>query len=120
MDVLVLTLRIIFGLFLGYVGIMHFIKPRFFNGFIPKPLPKLLVNYVAGVAEFVIGIGLLFNATVKNAAIGFFILMLVFLPLHVWDLFKEKPAIGSKKIAVIRLPIQFLLLYIAYLIYSNS
>lgn len=120
MDVLVLILRIIFGVFLAYVGIMHFVKPRFFNGFIPKPLPKLTVNYIAGFVEFTIGIGLLFNATVKNAAIGFFILMIFFLPLHIWDLFREKPAIGSKKIAIIRLPIQFLLLYIAYLIYSNS
>ena len=120
MDVLVLILRIIFGVFLAYVGIMHFVKPRFFNGFIPKPLPKLTVNYIAGFVEFAIGIGLLFNETVKNAAIGFFILMIIFLPLHIWDLFREKPAIGSKKIAIIRLPIQFLLLYIAYLIYSNS
>ena len=120
MTILVLILRIIFGLFFTYIGVMHFLKPRFFNGFIPKPLPKLAVNYVAGFIEVVIGIGLLFNATAKNAAIGFFLLMVVFLPLHIWDLFKEKPAIGSKKIAIIRLPIQFLLLYIAYLIYSIS
>ena len=120
MTILVLILRVIFGLFFAYIGVMHFLKPRFFNGFIPKPLPKLAVNYVAGFIEVAIGIGLLFNATAKNAAIGFFILMVVFLPLHVWDLFKEKPAIGSKKIAIIRLPIQFLLLYIAYLIYSIS
>lgn len=120
MDILVISLRIIFGLFLIYAGVMHIIKPRFFNGFIPKPLPKLTVNYVAGLLEFLVGIGLLFNATTKNAAIGFFILMLIFLPLHVWDLFKKKPAIGSKKLAIIRLPLQFLLLYFAYLIYSNS
>lgn len=120
METLVFILRIIFGLFLAYAGSMHFVKPNFFNGFIPKPLPKLTVNYFAGFIELAIGIGLLFNYTVKNAAIGFFILMLLFLPIHIWDLFKNKPAIGSKKLAIIRLPLQFLLIYVAYLIYTNS
>ena len=45
-----------------------YIHYGFFNGFIPKPLPKLAVNYVAGFIEVAIGIGLLFNATAKNAA----------------------------------------------------
>lgn len=120
MGVFVLIIRIVFGLFLTYAGFMHFVKPKFFNGFIPKPLPKLTVNYIAGIVEVSIGIGLLFNQSAKNAAIGFFILMLIFLPLHVWDLTKEKPAIGSKKLAVIRLPLQFVLLYGAYLIYIYS
>ena len=120
MSIFILVIRIIFGLFLGYAGIMHFVKPKFFNGFIPKPLPKLTVNYLAGFVELAIGVGLLFNITAKNSAKAFFILMLVFLPLHIWDLFKEKPAIGSKKLAIIRIPLQFVLLYVAYLIYSNS
>ncbi|APG63854.1 hypothetical protein LPB136_13325 [Tenacibaculum todarodis] len=120
METFILVIRIIFGLFLIYAGVMHFIKPKFFNGFIPKPLPKLTVNYIAGFLEMAIGIGLLFNQTAKNSAIGFFILMLIFLPLHIWDLTKEKPAIGSKKLAIIRLPLQFVLLYAAYLIYLHS
>jgi len=51
---------------------------------------------------------------------GVFILMLLFLPIHLWDLSKEKPAIGSKKLATIRVPLQFLLMYVSYLIYTNS
>ena len=119
MTIFILALRIIFGLFLGYAGVMHFIKPKFFNGFIPKPLPKLAVNYIAGFVELAIGVGLLINQTSKNAAVGFFVLMLIFLPLHIWDLTKDKPAIGSKKLAIIRISLQFILLYVAYLIYSN-
>tara|TARA_B100000809_G_C15021212_1_gene488516 strand:- start:467 stop:829 length:363 start_codon:yes stop_codon:yes gene_type:complete len=120
MEVLILMLKIIFGVFFIYAGCMHFIKPKFFNGFIPEFLPKLAVNYVFGGIEFFLGLGLFFNQTIKNAALGIFILLLLFLPVHIWDLLKAKPAIGSKKLAIIRIPLQFLLMYCAYLIYMNS
>lgn len=120
MDNLIIIFKIIFGIFLVYAGFMHFKKPKFFNGFIPDFLPKLTVNYVFGSLEFLLGLGLFFNQTIKNAALGIFILMLLFLPIHIWDLLKEKPAIGSKKLAIIRIPLQFLLMYCAYLIYMNS
>jgi uncharacterized membrane protein len=120
MEVLILVLKIIFGVFFMYAGGMHFKKPKFFNGFIPDFLPKLTVNYVFGSLEFLLGLGLFFNQTIKNAALGIFILMLLFLPIHIWDLLKEKPAIGSKKLAIIRIPLQFLLMYCAYLLYMNS
>jgi hypothetical protein len=42
---------------------------------------------------------------VKNAAVGIFLLMLIFLPIHIWDATKVKPAIGSKKIAFVRIPL---------------
>ena len=45
-------LKVIFAGFFIYAGIMHFIKPRFFNHFIPAGLPKLAVNYLAGFIEF--------------------------------------------------------------------
>jgi uncharacterized membrane protein len=120
MEVLILVLKIIFGVFFMYAGGMHFKKPKFFNGFIPDFLPKLTVNYVFGFIEFVLGIGLFLNQTTKNAALGTFVLMLLFLPVHIWDLTKKRPAIGSKKLAIIRIPLQFLLMYCAYLIYINS
>jgi uncharacterized membrane protein len=120
LDTFIIIIRIIFGLFLVYAGVMHFKKPIFFNGFIPNFLPKLTINYIFGGIELFLGIGLFFTATVKNAAMGVFILMLLFLPIHLWDLSKEKPAIGSKKLALIRVPLQFLLMYLSYLIYTNS
>jgi uncharacterized membrane protein len=120
MTLLLLILRIIFGAFFCYVGFMHFKKPKFFNGFIPDFLPKLMVNYVFGAIEFILGISLFFNPTMKNGALGIFILMTLFLPIHIWDLLKEKPAIGSKKLAIIRIPLQFLLMYLSYFIYINS
>ncbi|MDN3619882.1 hypothetical protein QWY81_10505 [Polaribacter undariae] len=120
MDIFMLILKIFFGILFCFAGIMHIIKPNIFKHFIPDFLPKRLVNYVAGVIEFVLGLGLFFPSTVKNATIGIFILMILFLPIHIWDVTKERPAIGSKKIAIIRIPLQFLLMYLLYLIYLNS
>ena len=113
-------LKVIFAGFFIYAGIMHFIKPRFFNHFIPAGLPKLAVNYIAGFIEFFLGIGLFFPAVTNDASLGIFILLILFLPIHIWDATKIKPAIGSKKLAYIRIPLQFLLMYGAYLIYLYS
>lgn len=115
-----LILRIIFGAFFCFAVIMHIIKPKFFKNFIPEFLPKLAVNYIFGILEILVGLGLFLSETVKNAAAGIFILLLIFLPIHIWDATKIKPAIGSKKLAYVRIPIQFLLMYGAYIIYTNS
>jgi len=45
--------------------------------------------------------------------------MMLFLPIHIWDFTKKQPVIGSKKLAFIRIPIQFLLMYLSYLIYIH-
>ena len=99
---------------------MHFIKPAFFKHFIPNGFPKLTVNYIVGVIEFGLGLGLLFPEAVSYSAYGIFILLILFLPIHVWDATKKRPAIGSKIFAYIRIPLQFLLMYGAYLIYQDS
>jgi uncharacterized membrane protein len=120
MDMTALILRTLFGIIFCFAGIMHFIKPQFFKHFIPNFLPKLAVNYIFGGMELLFGIGLFFNSTSRNAAVGIFILLLIFLPIHIWDVTKVKPAIGSKKMAIIRIPLQFLLMYATYVIYINS
>jgi uncharacterized membrane protein len=120
MSVAIQITTIVFGIFFMFAGIMHVIKPHVFKHFIPDFLPKKIINCIIGLIEFSFGLGLFFSQTIKNAAIGIFILMLVFLPIHIWDATKERPAIGSKKTAIIRIPLQFLLMYCAYLIYIKS
>jgi uncharacterized membrane protein len=95
-------------------GINHIFNPKFYNRFIPEVFPKKLVNYVSGVVEIALGVGLLFSETRYWSALGILILMIAFLPLHVIDLFRAKPAIGSRTLAIIRLPIQFLLIWGAW------
>jgi uncharacterized membrane protein len=103
-----------------FAGTMHIIKPKIFKNFTPPFLPVKITNYLAGIVEFSLGLGLLFSQTAQLASAGIFILMILFLPIHIWDVTKVRPAIGTKLIAVIRIPIQFLLMYLAYLIYINS
>ena len=118
MEVFALTLRILFALLFMFAGYMHFAKPRFFDHFIPNFFPKLAVNYVVGIIEFLLGLGFFFNATYQYAAVGIFVLMILFLPIHIWDATKVKPAIGSKKIAYVRVPLQFVLMLFAWVIYA--
>ena len=120
METIVFILRILFGILFCFAGIMHLIKPKVFKHFIPEFLPKLTINYFFGAIEFFLGLGLFFSGTIKNAAAGIFILMILFLPIHIWDATKIRPAIGSKNIAFIRIPLQFALMYCAYIIYKNS
>lgn len=120
MGVSILLLKIIYGGFFCFAGIMHMIKPDFFKHFIPDFLPKKLVNYVVGILEFGVGLGLFFQETIKLASLGIIILLIIFLPIHIWDVTKKRPAIGSKKVAIVRIPLQFLLLYGIYFVYLNS
>ena len=120
MEVFIQILKLVFASFFMFAGIMHIVKPKFFKHFIPDFLPKLLINYLVGIIEFLLGIGLLFSETTKEAALGIFIILIIFLPIHIWDVTKIRPAIGSKKIAIVRIPLQFLLIYCAYLIYIKS
>ena len=120
MDIVILILKIIYALFFCFSGIMHYLKPNFFKHFIPDIFPKLLVNYIIGLIEFTFGIGLFFNQFTKHAALGIVILLITLLPIHIWDLTKKKPAIGSKKLALIRIPLQFLLIYGIYIVYLNA
>ena len=105
------VLTILLSLILLAGGVMHFIRPEVYNPFIPDALPKLVVNYASGIVEILLGIGLLTTKYRRLAAGGTFLLMIAFLPLHVMDVFAEQPAIGSKTLAYIRLPLQFVLIY---------
>lgn len=120
MQTFIFSIKLFFSILLMFAGIMHLIKPKFFKYFIPDYLPKKLVNYVVGLIEFGLGLSLFFSSTVKEAALGILLLMIVFLPIHIWDATKIRPAIGKKWVAYIRIPLQFLLMYFAYLIYQNS
>ncbi|WP_452229939.1 MULTISPECIES: DoxX family protein [unclassified Lacinutrix] len=115
MKVIWKILRILLALFMIYAGMQHFIKPAFFNAFVPDFLIyKNLIIYASGVLEVALGILLLIPKYTSKAATGIFVLMILFLPIHIWDVFSETPAIGSHQAAMIRLPIQFVLIALAY------
>ena len=95
-------------------GIIHFIQPSLFLPFIPEFLPGNLINYLAGGAEILIGFSFIFRPTRLYATWAILFLMIAFLPLHIIDVFLDNPAIGSKTLAYIRLPLQFVLIFWAW------
>ncbi len=113
-------LTYLFGAIMIAGGIAHFVNPAPYAGFIPDFLPKDLVNYLTGIVEIALGAGVFFPQTRTWATLGIFLLMIAFLPLHVLDVFKENPAIGSKTVAYIRLPMQFVLIAWAWYNYRQS
>ncbi|MDE5419155.1 DoxX family membrane protein [Labilibaculum sp. DW002] len=107
--------RILFAIFMIMGGVQHFLKPDFYLPFVPDFLPfKMEVIYMSGLLEIALGALLLLKKYARIAAMGIFILMVLFLPIHVWDVFSSTPAIGTHKAALIRLPFQFLFMAIAW------
>ena len=116
MKIFKLILTFLFGAIMIIAGINHFLKPEIYFPFIPDFLPVQLINYLFGLLEIVCGVGVFIPISLGWATLGILIMMVIFLPLHLMDVFKDKPAIGSHQIALIRLPIQFVLIAWAWFI----
>jgi uncharacterized membrane protein len=99
-----------------FAGIMHFIKPKAYLRIMPRYLPnhKLLVK-LSGIAEIILGIGLCIPL-LKNPSIYIIILMLMFfLMVHFYMLTGKKASAGIPRwILLLRIPLQFGLMYWAY------
>ncbi|RXQ95784.1 DoxX family membrane protein [Ancylomarina salipaludis] len=114
-----LAVRILFAIFMIMGGVQHFLKPDFYLPFVPGFMPfPMAIIYLSGLVEILLGALLIFPKYKKLASLGIFILMLIFLPIHIRDVFSDTPAIGSHKAALIRLPFQFLFMAIAWKIYQ--
>ncbi|HKK74764.1 MAG TPA: hypothetical protein VJ953_06820 [Saprospiraceae bacterium] len=103
---------------LGAYG--HIANPDFYGPMVPAFIPLDIANWISVVVEAAIGIGLIIPSTRKMAARGFFILMIVFLPIHIWDVIQETPVVGSRRAALIRLLVQFLLIYAGWYVQRSS
>jgi len=119
MKILKLILTYLFGAFMIFGGVNHFLKPEMYLPFIPSFLPGAAINYLSGIAEIIVGIGVFIPAFRSQSTLGILVLMLLFLPLHIVDVFKENPAIGSHQMALIRLPLQFVLILWAWFIHKK-
>ncbi len=97
------------------VGITHFVKPKFFLKIMPKwvPYPEK-VNSFVGAVEIILGVALLFDMIRTYAAIGIIVLLIVVFPANVYHFQKSLKKKKNVIPALIRLPIQALLIYWAY------
>lgn len=68
-----------------FAGSYHFINPDFYLPLIPEYIPfPDIVNTVSGVLEVLLGFLLLFAASRKYAAWGIILMLLAFIPSHVY------------------------------------
>lgn len=97
-------------------GLMHFIKPKVYLRVMPSYLPnhKALVFW-SGIAEIVLGVGLCIPALKAISIYGIIAMLAVFLLVHFYMLSGEKASAGIPKwILILRLPLQFGLMYWAW------
>jgi len=108
-------LKVLLGVLMIFGGIQHFRSPDLYIPFVPSFLPFVyVIIYVTGLLEILFGTALFMRKWSNAGAWGILFLMLLFLPIHVWDVFSKTPAIGSHNAALIRLPVQFILLFFAW------
>lgn len=106
--------RIGFTLALIGSGVAHFVVPHFFIPLIPAFVPwRRFWVLASGAVEIAVGLGLWLRPVRQLAALANLGLMLIFLPLHIFDLFRARPVVGSKPTAVGRLIAQFVLIALA-------
>ena len=114
MNIVWKIVRFLFAAFMIFAGVQHFINPEFYVPFVPAFLPfTIAIIYISGLAEILLGLMLFIPKYICLGAGGILLMMILFLPIHVWDVFSSHPAIGSHDAALVRLPIQLILIFIA-------
>jgi uncharacterized membrane protein len=102
-----------------FAGISHFTKERFFMKAMPPYIPfhKAMV-LVSGIAEIILGLGLLFPATRVYAAWGLIMLLVAVFPANIYMATSGKFHKIPSFLLWLRLPLQFVLIWWIYQ-YSN-
>lgn len=95
-------------------GIVHFVNPEVFFPLTPDFASKYLLNYLAGGVEVGLGVGVFIPSLRKLSLLGISLLMIAFLPVHIWDAMKDEPFIGSKGVAYGRVVMQVVLIYLPF------
>ena len=113
-------LIIISSIFYVVVGIKHFIEPEYFLSIVPPYLPyHLELVYISGLFEILFGLLILFPKYRYYGAIGLILLLVAVFPANIYlaQSKEAQEAIGAtQEIATWRLPIQGVLIWIAYFI----
>jgi len=100
-------------------GVFHFISPKVYLRIMPDYIPshKLMV-ILSGIVEILLGIFLLFQITRIIAVYGIIFLLILFLSVHIEMLLHKKKRLRLPLwVLIVRIPLQFGLMYWAY-IYS--
>ena len=111
-------LIIISSIFYTIVGVKHFIEPDYFLSIIPPYLPfHIELVYISGFFEILLGLMILFPKYRYYGSIGLILLLIAVFPANIYlaQSKEAQEAIGaSQQIAIWRLPMQGILIWIAY------
>jgi|SRR5690554_4620929 len=104
------------GLLFVIAGMNHFRKPKMYERIIPPYIPAHgSIVILSGIVEMILGFMIMNKNSQEEAAWGIIILMLLFIPVHIFMLQNEKAAMKLPKwVLILRLPLQFALIYWAY------
>ncbi|WP_053947117.1 DoxX family protein [Halolamina sediminis] len=118
------TLRTVMGLLYVVAGVSHFLAPRAFERVVPPqfPRPRALVH-LSGIAEVVLGAGVLFERSRRVSAWGIVALLIAVFPANVYtvtddvapELVPDRFDDAVRAAAVLRLPFQAVLVAWAWL-----
>ena len=121
LNIFWIILRVLFAIFMINAGVQHFLKAEFYLPFVPSFLPfTMAIIYISGVVEILLGAALIIPKYSKMGALGLMLLMILFLPIHVMDVFSDTPAMGSLQAAIIRLIVQFIFIAIPWKMKDRS
>ena len=116
-----ILLTYIMGLAYIWVGISHFYNTDFFLKIMPPSFPFHLESvYLSGFFEIIFGMGIMIKFFRKYASWGLILLLIAVYPANIYLAFNEvaqnKIGISSFMASWVRLPIQFILIGLAYLV----
>lgn len=96
-------------------GSYHFINPSFYEIVLPPYLPAHgLLVFIGGVCELMFGLMLIPKPTRRVAAYLIIAMLVAYIPLHIWmltDFIKHDRELWA---AILRLPVQVILIWWAY------
>ena len=106
----------VMGIICAILGILHFTNTGFYRPLMPKFMPAHdLLIYLSGVAEIILGIGVLFPQSRNLALWGIILMLIVFLIVHINMLFPSNRLGVPLWVLSLRIPLQFVLIYWAYM-----
>ena len=111
------------GLFFTVPGVAHFASPGFFDAIVPPWLPpgERFWTYASGVGELIVGPMLLSRRYRHAGALAAIVLLIAVYPANLymtWDY--RDHAVGEQIISWVRLPFQFLFIWLVWRVASRN
>lgn len=111
-------LPLIFATLLLMSSLVHLIAPDVYAALIPDFISDRFAHIFSIALEVPIGLALLFPKTRHYGGLAFASLMLAFLPLHIWDIWRPDPVMGTLWAAWIRLILQLFMIYAGFWLFK--